>query len=242
MYLWCVLLNHPLNRDQLNDIFELLLWLWLLFVDSCGCCCGWCCCCCLCCCCCCCCFWVTFKGLCLRKGCGSWVLRSTYKSIQRYKIIPTYYSHIFRFLAVFGLAVRKLCFRFKTLWNDKNIPRRCLKNAPRSSQPKKNVFWNLLLGNITKVTKRKENRDVVGASSASRYADLNHWRTAPSYSFQGLTTWCNNKISLKNQLHLKELKALKQVKEKIWWDLVGALRFYYLCSLTSWSEYPWITT
>ena len=63
---------------------------------------------------------------------------------------------------------------------------------------------------ITEV--KKENWDLVGAS---RYADLNHWRTAPSCSFQGPTTRCANKIPLKKQLHMKELKALKQVQEKI---------------------------
>ena len=76
-----------------------------------------------------------------------------------------------------------------------------------------------LSGYITEVN--KENWDLAGAS---HYADLNHRRTAPSCSFQGPTTRCANEIPLKNQLHMKELKALKQVQEKNWWDLVGALR------------------
>ena len=37
--------------------------------------------------------------------------------------------------------------------------------------------------------------DLAGASC---YADLNHWRTVPSCSFQGPTTWCANKDPKEN--------------------------------------------
>ena len=108
-----------------------------------------------------------------------------------------------------------------------------------------------LSGYITEVEKN-ENWDLVGAS---RYADLNHWRTAPSCSFQGPTTRCANRIPLKNQLHMKELKSLnqglfvclflrpnrksqkpKKLAKVCWYDTVSLYFF------RSGFEDPWITT
>ena len=80
-------------------------------------------------------------------------------------------------------------------------------------------IWNLYFSTFQK--EKKENWDLVGVSC---YADLNHWRTTPLCTFQGPTTWCANKISLKNQLHnhMKELKSPKPYKTSSREKLVGS--------------------